>query len=42
MTKKNINFILMKNLNKEYLDFVGYTSICFISDINKIFKSCKI
>ena len=31
-----------KFINKEYLDFVGYTSICFISsDINKIFKSCK-
>tara|TARA_B100000886_G_C20228368_1_gene409459 strand:+ start:88 stop:690 length:603 start_codon:yes stop_codon:yes gene_type:complete len=31
-----------KYKGKEYLDFIGYTTLCFVSsDINKIFKSCK-
>ena len=31
-----------ENTSKEYLDYIGYTSICFISnDINKLYKSCK-
>ena len=41
--QKNYKFYLNeKYKGKEYLDFIGYTSLCFVSsDINKVFKSCK-